>query len=104
MESTKKRKNATLANPGTLLSKELISTLSLGILLMERRGRKIRAVRKTFRLEYWFKAGKKSSKETRTTKKSSQFQTSRKYDFLCTTNPIASILTMHSIKNTADSP
>ena len=50
-------------------------------LLIDLRGRKIRSVLSILRIEYYSSAGTKSRIDTATTKKSSLFHESRRYEF-----------------------
>jgi hypothetical protein len=68
---------------------------------MERNGLSILNILKIFKNPEF--AEVKSNIETTTTKKSSLFQESRKYDFECKTKPKARILKTHSMKKIIES-
>ena len=98
------RNIVTLAKPGSEANSAVISSFILGIELMLLRGLRILKVRNAFRLLLDSIPGTRSGILIATTKKSSQFQPSLRYAFLCTTNPILITLIQNSIKNTHVKP
>jgi hypothetical protein len=78
IDRTNTRKQATFMRPGTDLISELIITFIPLILLIDLKGRRILKALSTFRVEIDSEPGITSASEIRTTKKSRQFQPSRK--------------------------
>jgi len=93
----KNMKTTTLPRLGRDASKDPINLLILGNALMDLRGLNTLIVRRAFKLAEGI--GVYSMIAIQTTIKSSQFQASRRYAFLCTKNPIAIILKTASEMN-----
>lgn len=97
--NTKARKRPTFMRPSSEASNVLISCFMRGIELIERSGRRILNVLKDLSDELLLMPGIQPMTEIITTKKSSQFHTSRMKLFLCSAKPIARILATHSNVN-----
>lgn len=83
------------ARPGRAFNRDQICCFIIGMALIVLKGLRIRKVRRALRPPL-FTLGIKFTRETHTTKKSSQFHASRRQDLACTTNPIPRILLTHS--------
>ena len=93
----KSRKRTAFPRLGRAASKELMSLLMLGKALIDLKGLNILKVRRGFKfVSGRASAGTNSMIPMHTTKKSSQFHGSRRYEFLWTQKPMATILMIDS--------
>ena len=104
MVKMKIMKKNTRMRPGIEPRRTVICDFIEGSLLIERKGLRIRNVRRALRLSVPPSIGRNPTMLTQTIKKSRTFQASNKYDFLCRTKPIATILMKHSKMKTAENP